>query len=210
MYSVYKHTCPNNKVYIGMTCQIPKKRWQNGKSYKGNNHFNNAINKYGWKNIKHEIIDCNLTKEEAEKLEIYLINFVYNSNNRDFGYNIEYGGCHHGKTSKETKKKLSISHKGLHNSPNTEFKKGHITIVTKEMKQKISEKNKGKHASIETEFKKGHKPLNAKKIICVETKIIYNSIKEASRKTKIMDCHICEVCKGKRKSAGNLHWEYVD
>lgn len=33
MYSVYKHTCPNNKVYIGITSRKPEKRWKNGYGY---------------------------------------------------------------------------------------------------------------------------------------------------------------------------------
>ena len=138
----------------------------------------NAINKYGWKNIKHKIVATNLTKEEAEKLEIYLINKKYKSNNRKYGYNIEYGGCHNGKTSEEAKKRMS-------------------------------KERKGKHVSIKTEFKKGHKPLNAKAVLCVETNIIYSNMKEASKNTNAMASHISEVCKGKRKSAGKLHWKYV-
>lgn len=31
MYSVYIHTLPNNKVYIGITSQKPKARWDNGR-----------------------------------------------------------------------------------------------------------------------------------------------------------------------------------
>ncbi len=208
-YKVYMHIFPNNKVYIGMTCQEPKKRWGNGKNYSENKYMKNAINKYGWKNIQHKIIATNLTKEEAEELEIYFINEKYKSNNRKYGYNIENGGFHNGKTSEETKKKQSISHKGMHNSPDTEFKKGHITIISEDMKQKISQKNKGKHASIKTEFKKGHKPLNAKTVLCIETNIIYSNIKEASKNTNAMACHISEVCNGKRKSAGKLHWKYI-
>lgn len=208
-YKVYIHIFPNNKVYIGITCQEPKKRWANGKSYTENKYMKNAINKYGWDNIKHEIIVTNLTKEEAEELEIYLINEKYKSNNRKYGYNIEYGGCHNGKTSEETRRKMSDIAKGKHRSPETEFKKGHITIITEEIKQKISQKNKGKHASVKTEFKKGHKPLNAKAVLCVETNVIYNNIKEASKNTNVMACHISEVCSGKRKSAGKLHWKYI-
>lgn len=30
MYSVYKHTAPNGKVYIGITGKDPEKRWLNG------------------------------------------------------------------------------------------------------------------------------------------------------------------------------------
>lgn len=209
-YSVYKHTTPNNKVYIGMTCQKPEKRWNYGKSYKENKYFNNAINKYGWKNIKHEILATNLTKEEAEELEIYFINKKYKSNNMKYGYNIEYGGCHNGKTSEITRKRISEANKGKHNSPKTEFKKGHISIITEEIKQKISEKNKGKHASVRTEFKKGHKPLNARKVLCIESDVIYDTIKKASEDTNVMACHISQVCNGKRKSAGKLHWKFIE
>lgn len=208
-YKVYIHIFPNNKVYIGMTCQKPKKRWNNGKSYTENKYMKNAINKYGWKNIKHEIVATNMTKEEAEKLEIYLINKKYKSNNRKYGYNIEYGGCHNGKTSEETKLKISKANKGKHNSPQTEFKKGHITIISEKAKKRMSKERKGKHVSIKTEFKKGHKPLNAKAVLCVETNIIYNSIKEASKHTNIIASHISEVCSGKRKSAGKMHWKYI-
>lgn len=64
-YCVYKHTLPNNKVYIGITKQIPSLRWANGRGYKHSNYFYNAILKYGWLNIRHEILrDC-LTIEEA-------------------------------------------------------------------------------------------------------------------------------------------------
>ena len=66
MYKLYKHTTPNNKVYIGITHQNVKKRWQNGKGYISNKYFYKAIQKYSWENIRHEIILYNLTKEQAE------------------------------------------------------------------------------------------------------------------------------------------------
>lgn len=210
MYIVYKHTCPNGKIYIGITSKRPNERWRNGFGYKSNKHFFNAICKYGWDNIKHEILATNLTKEEAEELEIYFINKKYKSNNMKHGYNIEYGGCHNGKTSEITRKRISEANKGKHNSPKTEFKKGHITTITEEIKQKISEKNKGKHASVRTEFKKGHKPLNARKVLCIESDVIYDTIKKASEDTNVMACHISQVCNGKRKSAGKLHWKFIE
>lgn len=37
----------------------------------------------------------------------------------------------------------------------------------------------------------------------------YDSIANASRKTKIKAPHICNVLKGKRKSAGGYKWEYL-
>lgn len=91
MYLVYKHTSPNGKVYIGITRKNPIKRWNNGNGYKQNTHFYNAISKYGWNNIKHEILFDNLTKEEACKKEIELI-AEYKSNDPNYGYNRSSGG----------------------------------------------------------------------------------------------------------------------
>ena len=48
-----------------------------------------------------------------------------------------------------------------------------------------------------------------KQVRCVETGIIYESIKQASEKTGITQTTICNCCKGKQKTTGGLHWEYV-
>ena len=45
-----------------------------------------------------------------------------------------------------------------------------------------------------------------KKVVCVETGVVYESLKEV--KTKLgLSCGSC--CKGKRKTAGGYHWQYV-
>lgn len=72
-YTVYKHTTPSNKVYIGITSQNVNKRWQNGYGYTGSKYFSRAISKYGWDNIRHDILYENLTKERACEIEIELI-----------------------------------------------------------------------------------------------------------------------------------------
>ena len=48
-YYIYIHTCPNNKCYVGLS-RNPKQRWNNGKGYKNNKEFFDAINFYGWNN----------------------------------------------------------------------------------------------------------------------------------------------------------------
>ena len=44
---------------------------------------------------------------------------------------------------------------------------------------------------------------------CIETGIIYESLAEAMRTTGINNTHILDVCKGRCKTAGGYHWEYV-
>lgn len=91
-YCVYKHTCPNGKVYIGQTGRNPEARWgKNGYCYKTTPYFKSAIDKYGWNNISHEILYDGLTQEKACELEIKLIE-KYKSNDRRYGYNLTSGG----------------------------------------------------------------------------------------------------------------------
>ena len=112
-WCVYKHTAPNGKVYIGITSREPKVRWDSGSGYLQNTYFSRAIKKYGWKNIKHEIIILNLSENDAKNKEIELIKF-YKSSDRDFGYNLTDGGegtngYHH---SEETKNRIRLGNLG--------------------------------------------------------------------------------------------------
>lgn len=104
-YIVYKHTAPNNKVYIGISGFDPQYRWLNGRGYKHQSVFFNAIIKYGWINIKHEILFSELTKEEALNKEEELIK-QYQSYDRRYGYNVATRGAivHN----KENNKKLKV------------------------------------------------------------------------------------------------------
>ena len=72
-YSVYKHTFPNGKIYIGITGKPLAQRWKRGKNYRNNIYMTRAIEKYGWDNINHEVIESELTKPEAEAKERELI-----------------------------------------------------------------------------------------------------------------------------------------
>ena len=91
IYCIYRHISPNNKSYIGMTKQDPERRWQNGEGYNTQRLFYNAIKKYGWDNFSHEILEENLTHDEACVREQYYINY-YKSNQEEYGYNITSGG----------------------------------------------------------------------------------------------------------------------
>jgi len=138
VYKVYKYTCKvNGKVYIGQTKQsLEKRAGYKGYFYKRKNpHFGSAIKKYGWDNFVVEILEDNLTLEEANVLETKYIT-EYDSANREKGYNIAFGGGNR-IMAESTKKKLSESLKGR-----TSCVKG--KHLSEEHKRKISESNRGK------------------------------------------------------------------
>jgi len=84
-YFVYCHILPNNKYYIGVAKDL-EKRWAKGEGYKANKPLYNAIQKYGWDNVKHIIIQDYKEKRCAESAENLLI-YVFNASNKHFGYN---------------------------------------------------------------------------------------------------------------------------
>ena len=89
-YYVYKHTSPSGKVYIGITCKPrPQDRWKKGNGYNKCIYFGRAIIKYGWDNIKHEVILSGVTKSEAIYTEKYLIRWY---KIHKLSYNITDGG----------------------------------------------------------------------------------------------------------------------
>ena len=90
-WCVYLHTSPSSKYYVGITSQKPNNRWRNGNGYKQSPYFYNAIKKYGWDNIKHEIIANGLTEDEAKNYEKDMIAKL-KSDNSKYGYNITAGG----------------------------------------------------------------------------------------------------------------------
>lgn len=191
--------------------------------------FFNAINKYGWDNIKHEVLFENLTKEQAEQKEIELI-AIYKSNNKKYGYNIENGGNSKGKMSEAEKKKRSIIFQGKNNpmygvkrfgADNPAYGKHWTDERKKEHSQKLKgrfEGNKnpmfGKHhtekqKALFSEMFQGSKNPNAKKVFCVETKTIYSTAKEAAKITGINNSSISQCCNGRNKTAGGYHWEFI-
>lgn len=212
------HITPSNKRYIGITSNKVSRRWQNGYGYRENKHFFNAIKKYGWDNIRHEILFENLTQKEACKIETELI-AKYKSDLSEYGYNRSIGGENPnvgGKLSEETKKKISKSLKGYKHTQETKEKdrKAKLgTHLTEETKKKISEAKKGNKNAMygkttSAKQKEAVKKACSKPVKCIETKIVFPSIKEAERLTGISDSGIQAVCKGKRKTAGGYRWEY--
>lgn len=68
-----------------------------------------------------------------------------------------------------------------------------------------SRAEKSKKTQIENAQKNG----KTKAARCIETKTVYESSKQAERKTGICHSHISKCCIGKAKTAGGVRWEYV-
>ena len=226
---VYKHTSPSGKVYIGITSRKPQFRWNNGKGYVGNDYFTKAIEKYGWDNFEHEILYENLTKELAESKEIELI-AMYNATDRSCGYNISKGGCAtceglRWKLSDEVRQKRTGKGHGMYGKHLTDEQKKHLSKLnsghrhpqygthrSEETKKKISESQRGKTIPKEqrkriSDSLKGNIPVNRKKVRCVETNEIFESLESANRKIGVTS--IWKALQDNTKTAGGYHWEYV-
>ena len=190
-YTVYMHISPSDKRYIGLTSLKPEYRWNDGKGYKYNQYFINAINKYGWDNFQHIIIAKGLSEDEAKWLEIELIK-VWDSSNRKYGYNVSLGG-ESGNHSEETKKILSETHKGK--------------VHSEETKNKISEN----HADFS-----GKNNPTAKSVICLTTKRIFYTAKEGAEYYNCCYSGVSVCCKGRQKYCGKLSngtklvWRYIE
>ena len=50
----------------------------------------------------------------------------------------------------------------------------------------------------------------SRKVVCVETREVFNSIKEAANRLKLHSELICACCNGRQRTTGGYHWEYAD
>lgn len=86
----------NNKIYIGKAISVDE-RWRKHKvaahrqDPNDYSYLHRAMNKYGFENFIIEIIDEYLNEEESLQAETQFIK-LFNSNNRDIGYNLTEGG----------------------------------------------------------------------------------------------------------------------
>lgn len=59
-------------------------------------------------------------------------------------------------------------------------------------------------------MKNHRRQQNCKRVLCIETGVIYESTREAARQTGIAQSSISQCCNGKLKTAGGYHWKYID
>lgn len=198
LYTVYKHTSPSGKVYIGITSKKPEYRWNHGRGYKEIDQpvFYRAIKKYGWDNITHEILYSGLQEKDAKNLEISLIKqykllgLSYNITDGGDGFR---GATHRKgkKASEETKRKMREARRGTNKGINNPMYGRHET------------------APAYGKFGKEHP---ASKVV-YQYDLLGNFIKkwdcisDVQRCLNIIVTHITACCNGRQKTAGGYIWK---
>lgn len=210
---VYCHSFPNGKKYIGITSQIPERRWGNqGQGYKNQGLVWNAILKFGWDNILHGILAEVDDIETAEYYEQYYIT-IYQADNRKYGYNIKSGGraAKGHKLSPEVVKKMSESRKGENNW----IYGKHLSEETK-IKLSIAHKGKCDIEAIRKAAKErmGGKAYNARKVACFtrdgEYIKSFDSLADAGREYGIRPQDIYNCCNGRQLTTHGKRWKYAE
>jgi len=197
----------NNKKYVGKTEKLAEDRLKEHLrlSKKSKMVFHKALVKYGIENFR--ITYFKVPVDNLNKKEIELIGRLRTK--VPFGYNMTDGGDGaklFGKNNGMYKKKLSEQHKAALKS----FLIGHK--CSEETKRKMSLNNgmlNKKHKEASKSNMRKNSPFN-KKVLCIETGKIYNSVKEAYRLTGVLNVCISLACRGVHKTAGKLHWSFCE
>ena len=226
MIGIYKITNKiNNKIYIGQSNDIKRRKNEHRCiEHETNKSLKKAYIKYGLENFDFEVLEeCKL--EELNDKEKYWIELLKPQYNRTSGGD---GSPNH-KVSEETRKLLKQKGKEFWGNLNEETKQKIINQnlkgpaighkVSKETRKKLREANLGKVQSKETiekrkktmieKKKNGYIQTNEnhrKKVICIETGEIFNSLKEAIDKYNLST--LCGHLKGRYETCKGKHYKY--
>lgn len=226
MIGIYKITNKiNGKSYIGQSINI-ERRFREHKyiSSETNQSLIKAYKKYGRENFEFEMLE-KCTLENLNQREMFYIKTLKPQYNRTSGGD---GSPKH-IVSEKTRKILSQKAKEQWNRLPEEEKQriikhnlkkpkiGHL--VSKETREKLRQHNLGKKQSKETiekrkqtfieKKKSGYIQTNEnhkKKVICIETGEIFESLKEATKKYNLTT--LCGHLKGKYETCKGKHYKY--
>ena len=203
-----------------------------------NKHLQNAYNKYGAGNFEFLIIEVCDEQDKLNSLEQFYIeqyqaqygcyNILAGGENMR-GNNNPFFGRKHTVASKEKMSKAqtgkhigklnnfygenhSGEHNGFYGHKHTDESRKKMSDTKSRMY--IGEGNPfyGKTHTTESIELIRRKNIEAvhRRVICIETGVTYRSIAEAGRQTNTSAKQISYVCAGHGKTAGKLHWKYVD
>ena len=213
-YYIYLFTFPNDKKYCGYTSQKPERRWGGtGTNYQKCPLVWKAIQKYGWENVKKEVIFSTFSQQEAFDKEKEII-AKYQLCNPQYGYNVDIGGRPHGTGSyltKEGRKKLSEHSKQLWADP--DFREARL----KELRNRKPSPQCIEAGRIASRLRHlGVTPPNAKPVEQLDknteekiAEFISASHAAIAVMGEAVGCgNILKVCKGQRKTAYGYKWRF--
>lgn len=112
--------------------------------------------------------------------------------------------------SDETRKKMSINHADISGKNNPNFGKK----LTKEHIQKMVAASKAKESVAKMKKNKiwysGKDNPNSKRVICLETGVIYETLNDAAKENGCNPTKVSAVCHGNRKHTQNLHFRFAE
>lgn len=215
----------NNKKYIGQSKNI-NDRWSKhknelNKNIHSNDYLQKSWNKYGEENFKFYVLEV-CDESELDEKEIYYIE-LYNTLNRDLGYNLKSGGQNGSKITEYVRQKQSDALKQSYKN-NEDLKLQRKNDALKqwsnpEIKQKIMGENNGmygKHHTEETRQKisEAHKGrISTKRIsipvLCIELNKLFQDAATAAKELSCQSGSILQACRGKRKTCAGYHWQFI-
>lgn len=212
-----------NERYIGQTRDYQRRLWQHKSAAKNGSYLkiSKAIAKYGIDNFKFDVLEeCSL--EELNTKERYYISELKPEYNVCAG-GIGPNGLH--LTDEEKERSRQAAKKQW--ADITEEQKRHVIEkqligprkgheVSAETREKLRKANLGKTMTESAKQKirlknrlsmKGNKHGN-KKVRCVETGEVFESVKQAAEYVGIDPSGITSVLKGRQRKAGGYKWLY--
>lgn len=207
-YVVYRHIFPNGKCYIGITCAKPyHRRWRGGTGYCAQPKIYNAILKYGWENIRHELLYENLTVDDANQIEQEMI---AKFNSIENGYNISTGGGGTFGIPCSEEKKLKIGYAN----------RGKTCVDPDRIRRYVKEHgawNKGGHLTPEQYQKivaerraRCNKAISAYDPITLKCVLHFDSCVNAAKAIGACEVEISRCARGRRKTSHGYIWRYDD
>ena len=235
-YCVYVHENKiNGRKYFGITKGYPKDRWGHGSGYVKCTKFYPAIKKYGWDGFHHIVIVNNLSEEEATYLEKSFIK-IFNTTNREFGYNTDKGGKLSSISAKVKRKMIAERrmrpiicletmqrYESQADLSNVEGKSH--SYVHDACKSKGSRVHNGKHyLYIEDYIKMSPREIqdiidgkfqNHQEVVCMETGEVFWDATKAGQTLSYGKFSVSNRCnhfreRGKDNFAGGFHWAFKE
>ena len=229
MTGIYKITnLINGKFYIGQSIDIKRRFWDHRcVSHESNRHLRYAMQKYGKEAFRYEILEeCSPEKlDERERFWISALRPAYNATD---------GGQGRGrKLSPETistlREKGRVSWEKKTDEEKAEIIKNNLKgptvghAVTDETRAKLRDKNTGKNQSQETIDKRkdsiaekkrlGYVQTNSghkKKVVCIETGVVFDSVKQAAEAFCVHPSSVTCVIKGRQATAKGFHFKLLE